>query len=258
MSIQIHDLGNMRGRTGHEARAIEILDSVYKNLDSTERSIINDIVEAHSGDIEGDKDKISHLEEETIHIEKIHTRFVAAILRFADELADDPNRASINLLKEGQLKKGSEIHHLYAYSLTTTLLPPNSKTINLNFTIEKEFAEKKYGKYDKDLKTDTEVYLLEEIFERTLKMHLEGIYCMRFLRPYISIERINVSIKIVPQGLNKRIQPIEYELVERGYPEAKTDIYTLTGNKLTLEGKKWTGDLLKTYIKERLNNGNNQ
>jgi hypothetical protein len=258
VSIQIHDLGNIDGRKYHEARAIEILDTVYKNNDSMERNIISEIVETHSGDIDGDKDKIVYLNPATIHHEEIRTRFIAAILRFADELADEPRRASIKLLEKGKLKKGSEVHHMYAYCLTTTLINKDSKTIGLNFTIDKEAAKRQFGKFDKSLNSDIEVFLLEEIFERTLKLHMECMYCMRFLRPFIDIEKINITIEIIPQPLHKKIRPINYELVERGYPNVFSDIYKLTGEQLRANGEMWSGALLKKYIIEKLDNANNK
>ena len=62
--------------------------------------------------------------------------------------------------------------------------------------------------------------MLDEIYERTLKMHRERSYCMRFLRPEISIDRIDVEIKVYSKDYGRELAKIPYRLEESGYPES--------------------------------------
>jgi hypothetical protein len=73
------------------------------------------------------------------------------------------------------------------------------------------------------------VYLLDEIFERTMKMHRERIYCMRFLRPMITIDKINVTVRIYSPEYHyiPELETISYRLEESGYPETLNTIHSM-------------------------------
>jgi hypothetical protein len=87
-------------------------------------------------------------------------------------------------------------------------------------------------------------YLVDEIYARTIKMERERRYCIRYLRPYCSLERIVVEIVITKDVFDE--ERISYTLEEKGYPVApfssikdvSTDI--LSGEELVakLEGGK--------------------
>ena len=54
-------------------------------------------------------------------------------------------------------------------------------------------------------------YLLDEIYDRTLKMEQERRYCMKFMHPYIDIGRIDVTINIYNEDL-ELLPSISYRL----------------------------------------------
>jgi hypothetical protein len=90
------------------------------------------------------------------------------------------------------------------------------------FDITRDDATQMYGKGDK------QVYLLDEIFDRSLKMHRERIYCMRFLRPSISIDKIEVSIRIYPpRYIDDPIVTIDYRMEEAGYPNESDEFLSI-------------------------------
>src|SRR5947209_15111374 len=81
------------------------------------------------------------------------------------------------------------------------------------------------------------VFLIDEIYERTMKTHRERMFCMRFLRPEINIERIAFSIDIYSEGLSEKLKSIEYKLEEAGYPDEKNpDIFQLCPDLRTKTG----------------------
>ena len=65
-AIQIHDIGNIKDRDGHQETAIEIFHDILPSnitLDSVETSIFHSIAEAHTSGSDEDKDTITRLGE---------------------------------------------------------------------------------------------------------------------------------------------------------------------------------------------------
>ena len=225
-AISLHDIGNIYGRANHEKRLDDVVKTACVNdliVDSNEMRDISKIACVHGGIINGNKDTISFLPVTApLHGKTLRLRLLAAILRFADELADDYTRVSKKVIKSGILSKISEIYHCYSSSLDIVTFGKNSLNkaweISLNYNLEEEVAKKKFYKEGK------EVYLLDEIYQRTLKMEKERRYCVRYLRPYCNIEKIKVVIEITTsKSLFPSIKPIVYELEEGGYPELSSD-----------------------------------
>lgn len=220
-SISVHDVGNFFGRVNHEKRIAGMLDSDCSQIidDAVERRVIARIAGVHGGRIKGSKDTISLLKgTDTINNIEVREQLLAAVLRFADELADDNSRAIYPALDSGILGKASEIFHVYSSKLHTVKLLQNpvtkAWTVVLRYEIDEGTAKKQFYKG-----TD-KVYLLDEIYERTLKMEQERRYCMRFLRAYCSIECINVGITIDNKESVFDQETIEYTLQEKGYPDS--------------------------------------
>ncbi len=214
-AAHLHDVGNILERIGHEEKAEEVTASVdsYLGDDAVERNAIFTIARAHGGAVDGDPDTISYLPpEDFVMNATIRPRVIAALLRFADELADDRTRAAKTLLKLKKIPPSSRIYHEYAYALHSVIVRVPGDSVELRFDMTRELACQTFGK------GTGEVYLIDEIFERTLKMHRERMYCMRFLRPELSIDKIGVRLSIYgPRFLGKPIE-LQYILKEAGYP----------------------------------------
>lgn len=220
-AIQIHDIGNILGRAGHERKLHEIFDEHSKDiiLDSPEKRVIKSIAMAHGGKTrEGSKDTISKLRtSEVIFDTTIRTRFLAAVLRFADELADDSSRANRTALDLNVIGVESEMYHNYSKVLHTVAIEKddtnNDHRIVLVYELESSMLKKKYkvGSGQK--------YLLDEIYDRTLKMEQERRYCMKFMHPYIDIGRIDVTINIYDEDL-ELLPSISYRLEDISYPDS--------------------------------------
>ena len=212
-AIEVHDIGNIYGRIGHEGEIGKIIREIDNDLlDSVERTTITRIAMTHGGKINDDKDTINHLlKERTLFRHNVRERLLAAILRFADELADDNSRAGKIELELGAVSQSSIIFHRYSESLHTVQIV-NRSTVKLCYEFTSEIAVQKF-------KLGTgEKYLLDEIYDRTLKMERERRYCMRYMRPYISIEDISVEIIIQDTKNPFKAETITYTLNETGYP----------------------------------------
>lgn len=215
-AILIHDAGNIHGRENHEKRCSKVIKELGLLMgdDNPEKRIIRNVAAVHGGEINNDKDTISYIKPDEPFLGKtVRVQKLAALLRFADELADDKTRASRYML-ESSLLKGSEVFHAYSKSLVSVTI--KKKDIDLRFDIDKKDALKKFQKID------TKVFLVDEIYRRTMKMYLELIYCSRFLRSDIKIDRIKVTIDIyknfAEDELLRPLKTIDYVLEESGYP----------------------------------------
>jgi hypothetical protein len=248
VATQIHDVGNQDGRTDHEQRNREVLELCIPSLanDAITRRHISLIAAAHGGRTPDGrpKDTISALLPETkLNGQSIRPQLLAALLRFADELSDDKNRAARIALYTGKLPAESEIYHSYANALHSVAIDSLGGSVSLSFEINEDIATRTFTKGNR------QVYLLDEIFERTLKMHYERAYCVRFMRSVAPIEKINVTVEIYNKAYSQRKKDIRYRLEDLGYPEVNsTDIYKLCPD-LSVNGSKITGDSVSHELK---------
>ncbi len=95
--IQFHDVGNIFGRTEHESKCKEIMEKHCRQIikDAVERDTIVRIATAHGGYYSGERDTIQALRKlQRLFEQPVREQLLAALLRFADELADDSSRAA--------------------------------------------------------------------------------------------------------------------------------------------------------------------
>ncbi len=253
-AIHSHDVGNIYGREGHERRAERILEHLGELFgdDTIEKRCILKIAEAHGGK---PKDKIDRLEETTdILGRKIRMQMLAAILKFADELADERARSGRFFISEGLLPSESEVFHHFAHALHSVVINTAQYEVNLSFELNREQVTKALGKTrtnepgEKDVEY---VLLFDEILRRTWKTHLERIYCMRFLAPAIRINRINVRIEFF-DNYSQIGDPIAYRLEDAGYPDYPFEnVYEMCPALKMPGNEKLTGELLKSRLEEQ-------
>lgn len=234
MAIQIHDIGNILGRNKHEINSLEIISKYGINAgqDRIEWDCVFEIAESHGGE---PKDKISELTDENILDFPVRKKLLAAILKLADELAEDRSRTNRYMLVNGQIPEEAVIFHTYSHCLHSTEIDPSGKQIKLYFDIEEDSLTTKYKKKVRSVKgdlIDSETYLLNEIYSRTFKTHIERMYCMRFMRDIVNYEKIRVVIQITfkeKDARNKHLKKkIMYDLGEVGYPDMKHNtIFTI-------------------------------
>ncbi|MDE0040179.1 MAG: hypothetical protein OXU77_21855 [Gammaproteobacteria bacterium] len=221
VAAHMHDIGNVYGREEHERRVRDILFGLDDTLigdDNIEKRMICDIAMAHGGKIGSDPNGTPDaIAMDTIgrmsHDRPI--RKLAAILRLADELADDrtrSNKLDLEVLAENKsYRRQSEIHHVYAQRLHPPAIDHQTRTIQLTFELLMEHVVAKYYKRGKGR------YLLDEIFERTLKTHREQIYCSRFMSPDILLDRVAVEILVCTPKYQEVRARLDYTL-EQAYP----------------------------------------
>ena len=118
MIILFHDAGNILGRNGHRSKVAPVFAKIRGSASSLlhERTLVVRATQAHSGmgrdgtpDTLKDLATVDHLAGNPIRL-----RELAAILRFADELAEGPQRTSEFMKREGLYDESSMPYHEYA------------------------------------------------------------------------------------------------------------------------------------------------
>lgn len=244
-AIQVHDTGNVFGRKGHEQcikkATIKLLQPIIPDV--IIQNCIYRIAQAHSGEIHGNKDTLSSealFQERRLFNMRVRERLLAAILRFADELADDSSRADTMGLSLETIPKPCIIYHQYSAALHTVCIDRNSinKSLNLllEYNIDFNLVTKHFIKIGK-----AEQLLIDEIFQRTKKVELERRYCMRFLNQYLPIDEVCVTIEIDPEFDLMNPEIIKYTLKENGYP----------AKEITIDCPENSGEKIITRLKQK-------
>jgi hypothetical protein len=233
IAIQLHDIGNILGRSGHEKNIHKTIQAAAANLsvDAVEFRAAREIAGVHGGKIDGSKDTISTLPEtQAVYGQQIRPRLMAAIVRLADELADDPARANQVQLAAGVLPSGAEVFHIVAAALHSQTHDSKTREIRLYYNFpDASVFKTKLGK------ETGKVHLLDEIFERSLKTYHEARYCSRFMRPYLEFERVDVDIMIFDED-QRELHRVRYSITERGYGEGQKTIYDMVPELATYNG----------------------
>jgi hypothetical protein len=140
MTILFHDVGNFYGRANHQNNTGRIYDYVRSSPDhkKNEKFFITEAVKAHCGfAADGTRDTLKCLSRHPYERENIRLQEIAAILRFADELAEGPQRTSLFMAEEKGYSDASKIFHKYA-RITTLLIDKSSERIALTYDVEIE------------------------------------------------------------------------------------------------------------------------
>ena len=244
VAIHLHDLGNVYGRKEHEEKLPEIISQIGSRLgkDAVELQIIRDIAAAHGGkDADGaNVDTIGALQpEEPFRSAVVRMQLLAAILRFADELADDADRASRLALELDGLPEDAAIYHQYAHQLYSVRVYPESGFAELRFTLDSDVACRTFQKDGES------TYLLDEIYFRTMKTHVERAYCCRFMSDLVRLDTIKVRIRVFRKVTDLApLEEISYSLRDSGYPDMPLEI------SLVVDDLKWNGEGLKRRLEE--------
>jgi hypothetical protein len=222
LAIHFHDVGNMFGRDEHERRITDVMSQIESSLigtNSLEQRMIRDIAMVHGGDVDGDKDTIGHLRyERQQRKNEPRVYFLAALLRLADELADDYTRTNKFAVENGLIGEASALYHKYAERLRKVEIYPQDRAIFLHFDIDTTTAAATYQK------GSSRVFLFDEIQHRLLKMHKELVYCSRFLRPHVHLDSIDVKIEICSPGYLQVLDTMSFAIRESGYPSSPNEL----------------------------------
>jgi hypothetical protein len=174
---------------------------------------------------------------------------LSAILRLADELADGKERSSKFMLElekcKGVIPDESKIYHVFSHCLNSCYLRLDSHTVYMKFFLNKESVLSKYNK------EANEIFLIDEIYDRTLKVFTECLYYNRFVPEYVRINMVDVCINFLcSETLQDFYAPINYRLKENGYPVIFRKIFEICKDELVKNGLNIDGQYVANQINE--------
>ncbi len=192
VSILFHDVGNIHGRKDHNTKVADVYSAARGSKSSRcqqERILLLKIVKAHCGKSKkGDKDTLLDIQEFSHLFDKqIRVRELAAILRFADELAEGPQRTSLYMIEKGLIQEDSLLYHIYA-SITEVVVDKGDNRVILTYNI------------DYPIKGFSLSELLKFVYMRILKMDMERRYCKYYAPTLSSLIRTEASINFIING----------------------------------------------------------
>jgi hypothetical protein len=192
MAILFHDVGNIFDRRGHEKRIGEVWAWVRagQNAPRMERPLIVRIAGAHTGTtIRGSRDTLAGLEQSSsLDGVQVHEQELAAILRFADELAEGPQRTSSFVRDVLGYSADSEIHHRYA-DITSVHVDRGNSRIALTYNFDLQSS----GVDTEKLISDTEE-LLQYTYVRVMKLEEERQYARFHSNLLVAFKETRVQI----------------------------------------------------------------
>lgn len=199
LSILFHDVGNIFKRKKHNLNIDKVIDSKFNSLfpmvgtTKKERNFIIMAGRAHTGKGSNNSDDtLKDLDNTSYHINgnKVRLLDIAAILRFADELAEGPQRTSSFMNSIGGFDESSRIFHEYA-ECTDLLIDRSHERISIHYSIPFDASD------FSDTNREKLSALLEFIYSRLLKLEEErkyNRYYSKFLSP---IKRTVASIEFI-------------------------------------------------------------
>ena len=168
MFILFHDVGNVYGRENHRDKVAQVFDQIRGKSPSLrrEKTLVVRAVHAHTGIAQdGSNDTLKELAEtEQLEGLPIRLRELAAVLRFADELAEGPQRTSEFMQAEGLYESEAQQFHDYA-NITHVLIERSNNRVILTYEIDIDIN-----------KPDELRKLLSFIFQRIQKLNQERQY----------------------------------------------------------------------------------
>jgi len=199
MMVLFHDVGNIFGRTDHEKRIEEVYNEIMAGSGARqdERLIVVRGAGAHSGIAQdGSRDTLQDVPT-TLPLagQVVRLQELAAVLRFADELAEGPQRTSEFMAKVGGYDDASQIYHTYA-RITHVTIDRFRKQIFLLYTFDLPVLQG-------SIHLPSVERLLSFVFSRILKLDYERQYNKHFTNALAPFEMTAVGMDFCINGLSR-------------------------------------------------------
>lgn len=241
LATLLHDIGNIKGRLNHEKKISEVINKCndFARLDTPIKHNIQCVASSHGGRTEtGNKDTLSQIpRKDQLGGEIIRPRAIAAVLRFADELADNSSRANMEMENEGLIPSHNRIFHIYSKCLQPVRITGTS--IAFDYSMSRSIALEKFPIKNANGRTGKR-YLFDEIIARLCKSFYEMEYCVKHGGGLFHFDDIAARINIYSDDADRLLMEIPLRFKSPGYPTAVKEINDIleipiafsTGDKL--------------------------
>ena len=203
--ILFHDVGNLFGRENHHVRIGLVFDWARGTAPEVrrEKTLVIKAARAHTGTSSlGDRNTLVEVDQsDHLYGRHVQLRNIAAVLRFADELAEGPQRTTDFFRTQIGYSQDSKLFHKYAASANVAADRPNER-IRLTYEIQlNDFASNEPAERRTEL-----VAFLTFVLHRVAKLDEERRYA-RFYCPLLgAFKQTDVVINFADQG---QILPID-------------------------------------------------
>ena len=197
LSVLFHDVGNLYGRKDHNKRIARFYDHVrIEPKFSQEKSVIVQIAQAHTGKaLNGSQNTLADVPKASqLDGEPIKAREIAAIVRFADELAEGRQRTSEYMRKHSLYASESVPYHDYSAATDITIDKLNHRiaiTYQLNIRT-KDGLEEELCKVKDFLKSACERLAKTDMERRYARFHCPT--------PLIQFREISACLNVQVDG----------------------------------------------------------
>ena len=195
LAILFHDAGMVYGRTGHQKRITEVYKWVQGDTQRPiqEQPLLHRIAGSHTGLTDsGSHDTIADVPP-AMHFEgePVRSQELAAILRFADELAEGPHRTSTFKREKRGLPSENEVYHDYAAITSASIDRPEGRIV-LSYEIElDDTMTQRSQRFQR---------LLDFTFRRVIKVDRERRYARSYSTHVASFNRTEVTLNFWKSG----------------------------------------------------------
>ena len=211
-AAHLHDAGNIGGRVGHPERSGSIIKE-HKDLfyDTETRHNIFDVARVHGGESEKfGRDTFREINSDNFTNPRL--RLLAAMLRIADELSENPERIPKALLAQWEASPKSNLAYQYAQCFRRFELQNDKLDIQLRVQpSQHEFVTEIKGK---------PVAFFDHLEQKIDVIEKEARYCAQYGRPAFDIRTIRFTVEYFKKNfpsIATRVSILALDL-DRGYP----------------------------------------
>ena len=200
--LLLHDVGNIYGRERHNLKIDEVWSKLvsWKLWKDNEKRVIVDVGRAHSGKgADNSSDTIKGLSVYPRNFLKCPVRLapIAAVVRFADELAEGPQRTSHFLISNNLIEEGSKLFHQYA-DVTQVSIDRVGGRVALTYYINVDHQD--YPSAPSELEAHL-TKLLQMVYSRAAKMNQERQFARHYADVLSPFRETSISLTFLKKGL---------------------------------------------------------
>ncbi|MDC0715686.1 HD domain-containing protein [Nannocystis bainbridge] len=191
MAVLYHDVGILLGREQHAEKSAYLLslernDYVFDALDKEYMSIA---VRDHSSSQLIEEDCKKYPDEFKVREHTLRIRRVAALVRLADEIDEDAQRAPADLEAKMQLPEASRFFWAFNQRVLGVAPDPNRKHIAITMQFRPEDVTTNFPLPGKEPQPFVRLAI-----EKILKINKERVYCNRFLPDNAQYTRLELTL----------------------------------------------------------------
>lgn len=215
-----HDLGNIRGRLGHAKQVHDLFETIAPRLyEDRLAELVKQVAEAHSGTGAIERIIPNSFAAQAFHGEDIHPQFLAALLRFADELDEDSHRIATSDYATMDLVPADAQRFWFFNNVNTSIrVVSHASDFGTNAPWVEIHSRIPQSRFDEGIPNGANATTpaMTEYLRRVLKIEAERRYCNPYLRKayhHAGVAGIRVSIN-AHEGPGDRSQDsvINFEL----------------------------------------------